>query len=508
MYNSAIKSGNVANNTVSSILQFSICVTFAFHLLICAVGIFTDYSTNFFAYVNTYVLFFLIVFYIFSVGVNKHFLYFCFCVCFFIFLMGQKFFVVLDGGSYDTFLTFKGLQLTKREYFTFINLMYFSLLCCFIGYFVSKPQQYVVKNKPQSSKLDLDKTRAVIRVFYIITFICACIMQIEILLAKRGMSYTDGYLINVDVNPIIKIGNYLFLGMAFLYLSCRPSKKEMIAILISFMFVDGFLQLFVGRRALLAQTLFFIIWYSICYLKADEKKFTFKHFAWLCLFAVILIFLFWIVEVLRSGSSFSGTSFFGIIKNFCISTGGSDSTIANIIHYGDDFPKEGYVYYFSPIKDALLDNVVSRQIISILTGTDSSSVAQGLEYLSRHDSFSHWLSYTVNPELYLKGYGMGSSYIAETYFAFGTVGVVLFNLILGWLIRKLNTFNNDSDRIYLKATCLYIVHNLFVLPRGGVFSTATDFLYFAVALLIIKIISSLACQKQGSGSDGVTNERV
>ncbi len=496
MYNCAIKSGKIVNNTASSILQFAICLTFVFHLLICSVGIFTGYSTNFFAYVNTYVLFFLIVLYLFSVGINKHFLYFCFCVCFFIFLMGQKFFVVLDGGSYDTFLTFKGLQLSSWEYFTFINLMYFSLLGCFIGYFVSKPQKYVInKSETGSPSVDMGKMRAIIRVLYIITFICASIMQFEIVLAKRGMSYTDGYLINVDVNPVINIGNYLFLGMAFLYLSCRPSKKEMIAIIVSFMFVDGFLQMFVGRRALLAQSLFFIIWFTICYLKADEKKFTFKHFVWLCIFGVMLIFLFWIVEVIRSGSSFDGTSFLEIIENFCISTGGSDSTIANIIHYGDEFPKEGYVYYFSPIKDALFDNVVVRQFTSILTGTDSASVAQGLEYLGRHDSFAHWLSYTVNSDLYLKGYGMGSSYIAETYFAFGTLGVVIFNLILGFLIRKLSTFKNESNRIYLKATCLFVVHNLFVLPRGGVFSSATDFLYFAVALLIIKFISSLAGSK-------------
>ena len=380
MYNCAIKSGKIVNNTASSILQFAICLTFVFHLLICSVGIFTGYSTNFFAYVNTYVLFFLIVLYLFSVGINKHFLYFCFCVCFFIFLMGQKFFVVLDGGSYDTFLTFKGLQLSSWEYFTFINLMYFSLLGCFIGYFVSKPQKYVInKSETGSPSVDMGKMRAIIRVLYIITFICASIMQFEIVLAKRGMSYT---------------------------------------------------------------------------------------------------------------------SFLGIIENFCISTGGSDSTIANIIHYGDEFPKEGYVYYFSPIKDALFDNVVVRQFTSILTGTDSASVAQGLEYLGRHDSFAHWLSYTVNSDLYLKGYGMGSSYIAETYFAFGTLGVVIFNLILGFLIRKLSTFKNESNRIYLKATCLFVVHNLFVLPRGGVFSSATDFLYFAVALLIIKVISSLAGSKK------------
>ena len=61
MYNCAIKSGKIVNNTASSILQFAICLTFVFHLLICSVGIFTGYSTNFFAYVNTYVLFFLIV---------------------------------------------------------------------------------------------------------------------------------------------------------------------------------------------------------------------------------------------------------------------------------------------------------------------------------------------------------------------------------------------------------------------------------------------------------------
>ncbi len=506
---SAVKKRGMHAGGLSNIIFICIVVSVFCHIGMVIYGILSEYSSNFKLFVNTYILFFLIILYIISRGINKHFLILSFFVCFFIFLMGQKFFVVLDGGEYNRFLTFKALELNGSEYFTFINLLYLSLLSIFIGYFMTKTKK-VPKAKCgcQNNAKTIAATRSIVRVFYYITFVCALIMQIEILRAKSGMSYTDGYLINVDVNPLIKIGNYLFLGMAFLYLSCRPPKKEMLLILFTFIFVEGFLQLFNGRRALLAQSVFFIIWFYICYSKADEKRFTLKRFLLLCVLGLLLILLFGVVEVLRSGENFSPAPILDMVKSFFISTGGSDSTIANTIHYAGEFPKAGYVYFFDPLKDAIFNNVAIRHLVSLFTGADSASAAQGLGYLSQHNTFSHWLSYIVNPELYLNGYGMGSSFIAETYFAFGTIGVILFGLFLGFFIRKLSKFDNASNKIYKKAMGLFFVYNLFVLPRGSVLAPATDFLYFLTALLIVKIVSGILVPKHRSIPRGVKRERI
>lgn len=497
------------NNTAINVLKACIFISVLFQLLFNLISCLHDCAANFALCVNTYVLFAVIIVYVFAKGVNKHFLLFGFLFCFFVFLMGQKFFIVLRGGEYDRFLTFKALTLDGKEYLTFVNLLYFSLISCFVGYFSTKRRSKAKKVRTAvAKKPDLKKMLRLLRVAYIVTFICTLVMQVTIILAKRDLSYTDGYLVNVNVNPVIKIGNYLFLGVAFLYLACKPSKKEMLCVLISFMLVQGGVQLFIGRRALLAQVLLFIMWYCICYFKLDEKKFALKHFILLVAFALAVIVLFYIVEVLRGGQSVNEVSLFGAIEKFFISTGGSDSTIANVIRYQDKFPQSGIVYLFSPIRDALFDNIITRKIFSFITGYSGEAVAQGLEYLTRHNTFSHWLSYIVNPDLYLSGYGMGSSYISELYFAFGIIGIIVFGFVLGFVIKKCGNVFSSANGIYVKAFVMFFVYNLFILPRASVFSAATDLLYFIAALIVIKLLYSLFCVSDGEYSYRGGYERI
>ena len=475
------------NNATDCIVKLCCAISFVFQLLCDLISFSFDYAANFALFLNVYILFAVIIAYFFVNGINKHFLAFSFFVCFFIFLLGQKFFVVLQGGSYDRFLTFSALTLRVKEYFSFVNLLYFSLLSCFAGYVLFKPRFCKERKTGSAKKNELKNMRKLLRVLYVITFVCAFVMQWTIFKAKKDLSYTDSYLVNVDVNTVIKIGNYLFTGIAFLYLASAPKKKEMLWILFSFLFVKGFIQLFTGRRALLAQVLLFIVWYFVCYFKYDKKKFTLKHFALLFVFALLLIVLFYAVEALRGGHGVGGVSLLKMIEKFFTFTGGSDSTIANIIRHKSEFPRRGVVYLFNPLYEALFDNVLTRKIIAVITGTDAGSVAQGLEYLNRHDSFSHWLSYIVNPELYLNGYGMGSSYISEVYFAFGTVGFVIFGLILGACIRRCNNLRYVNG-VYAKAFVMLFVYNVFVLPRGGVFSAATELLYLLAAMVLVKIL--------------------
>ncbi len=507
------QTGRLNNKKHIAVSLVKICVLFSFifELFLDLGSVFQDYSYNFYLYLNVYFLLLFIIIWIFLIGINKHFLIFCFYACMFIFLLGQKLFVVMDGGSIDEFLTFKLLKLTGAEYLTFTNLLYFSLLGVFLGYDTTKVKQKIEYKDELTKKRafsHMHRMRKILRVLYIITFICALIMQIKIVVTKGNLSYTDGYLVNVDINPIIKIGNYMFIGIAFLYLACRPNKFEMLSILFSFILVEGVVQLFIGRRALIAQVILFICWYCISYFKYDEKKLKFKHFLYLIAFALLMIILFYVVETLRGGSNTNNSSLFDILKSFCVSTGGSDSTIANTIHYKEAFPKSGCAYLFAPISDAIKDNVLIRQIISIITGTNITSSAQGLHYLTQHDTFSHWLSYTVSPELYLSGHGMGSSFIAETYVAFGFIGVVIFSYILGKLIKRFKGINKDSGRIYVKALIMFFVYNLFVLPRGSVFASMTDLLYLVFTFAVVKILYNVLFVPTVKSSVGVNRGRV
>ncbi len=491
-FNSSIVNQNKKVNMPDLLILMSLCL----EVILCIIQSFSLSSTvNEILFFNSYVLLIGIIFYFLSVGFNKHFLIFAYVLCFALFLMGQKLFKYAQNGGYDEFLTFVFLKLNVKQYFLFTRLIYFSLFTLFAGYrlgieiaWKKRKTTSITHSTVKKNDSCLVSYRTILTVLLFICFVCSIYMQFKIVKEKSSVSYTDSYLINVDVNPIIKIGNYLFTGMVFLYLSTRPTKKQVLILLTMFLIVEGGLQLLVGRRALLAKALLFILWYFICYYKFDRKKMPNKYIVFLVIFAVLVIILFWLVERSRSDRD-SQFKFFDALSSFFTSTGGSDSVIANTIDKADEFPKAGIVYLLNPIKEALFDNVLVRKIISVATGASAESLVQGVDYVNAHDSFSHWISYLVNSELYCNGYGMGSSYIAEVYLAFGFIGVCVGGLLLGVIIAKLSSLDLSSYSVFGKAIKLFFIYNLFTLPRSGLFETATSFLYFVCALLLFKCIT-------------------
>ena len=491
-FSNSIAKQNKRVNMPDVLIFMSLCL----EVILCIIQSFSLSTTvNEILFFNSYVLLVGIIIYFLSVGFNKHFLIFAYILCFALFLMGQKLFKYAQNGGYDEFLTFVFLKLSPAQYFLFSRIMYFSLFMLFAGYrfgielvWSRRKTTSFTEKTVKNNQSCLVSYKTILTILLFICFVCSVYMQFKIVREKSSVSYTDSYLINVDVNPIIKIGNYLFTGMVFLYLGTRPTKKQVLILLTMFLIVEGGLQLLVGRRALLAKALLFIIWYFICYYKFDRKKLPNKYFIFLVIFAVLIIILFWLVERSRSSSD-SQFKFLDALSSFFTSTGGSDSVIANTIDKAEDFPKDGIVYLLNPIKDALLDNVLVRKIIEFATGASSESFVQGVDYVNAHDSFSHWISYLVNSELYCNGYGMGSSYIAELYLAFGFIGVCIGGLSLGIVIAILSGIDLSSYSVTGKAIKLFLIYNLFTLPRSGLFETATNFLYFICAVLIFKCIT-------------------
>ena len=126
-----------------------------------------------------------------------------------------------------------------------------------------------------------------------------------------------------------------------------------------------------------------------------------------------------------------------------------------------------------------------RKLIEIFTGQTIPSLVQGEEYVQAHDSFSHWISYLVNSELYCNGYGMGTSFVAELYLAFGRIGVLFGSAAIGLLIFKLSKTNIRSLSVGSTALKMQLIYYLFTLPRSGLFDCATNLLYLLLSLIHI-----------------------
>lgn len=455
----------IEKNNVFSVTLFIVCVI-QITLILASVFDATE-TRNHLMFILNYVIGFLIIADLLLKGVSTHFLTISFFSCFMLFLMGQKPF----KPDYDVFLTFARLKLNVDQYLVFSCILFLGLIVTYVSYLY-----YHQKIKVKAELVDLSERpkgysiKSILFILLMVTLPCAFYMQAKIVSVRSAMSYTSGYLINVDVPGVIKAAYYVYSSVVLLYLALKPSAKMVFFVLSSFMVIEGGLQLFQGRRALFGSTLLFCVWYLLKYynIRTVGLRFIIR----IAVVAIIVIMLFYIVEQVRSDSSAALS--FDFIKRFLVSTGGSDSVIANTIYRKDDFPKSGIVYFFDP----LLNNPIGN----ILQG--KASVAQGMEYLQLHNSFSHWISYLTEPSLYLSGHGMGSCYLAEAYLAFGMIGVIIISVIIGHGLLVVNrmTFNGN---IFRSSVIFFAVKHLFSFPRDGTFSWIGGFIYLLFTFFIL-----------------------
>ncbi len=450
-----------------SLFDYALLVCSLLQVLLMTMNIgFMNDVINRIIHINAYIIIFTILICLFAKGVTTHYIAFAFFGCFLIFLMGQKIF--LD--EKNVFLTFVRTELNAREYFAFLTILSFALVFTYYSYVFfqnnAKKQSKIIGS--QTSR----KVPNIVRLLYFITLPFAVYMQLAIVIVKSSMGYENSYLVNVSVPTIVRIAYYIFTATTMVYLTFKPKKGEAIFVLFIFLLFEGGVQLIQGRRALFAISVFFAIWYLLKYYNIKRLKYKYIFFAGAGL--IVLIVLFYSVELTRGGKELSSFSFIDIVEKLMISTGGSDSVIANTIRNKDQFPQSGVSYLF--------DSIVNNPITNILSG--KMGINQGKEYLESFNSFSHWISYLTLPELYFAGYGMGSCYLAEIYLAFGFIGVMLFSIVLGKII---SVFDNISlsDNIYKNAIYFVMIKAIFTLPRDGVFSWFGDFIYLMFVLVIV-----------------------
>lgn len=411
-------------------------------------------------------------------GRTEHFLAIIFFLCFFIFLMGQKLFMA----EKNVFLTFARTELNHAEYNVFLSIIFIGIVVTYFAYLFAcgnnSKRNNIVNIKDYSSYYPI------IRLFYLITLPCAVYMQLKIVIVRSALSYTDSYLTNVDVPAIIKIGYYLFSSISLLYLALKPPKKDVYFIIAVLLLIEGGVQLLQGRRALFATTLLFIVWYLLKYYKVE--KINLKIVLGVILGGVLLVVLFYFVEMQRSNVETSTTQITDIIQNFMISTGGSDSVIGNTIAHSKLFPKAGFWY--------LVDPIVNNPVFNIISG--KGGISQGNEYLESFNSFSHWISYLTESSLYYSGHGMGSCYLAEVYLAFKLPGVFVISIVIGIVIHIISK-NDFENYIFLTTIEFVLVKNLFTLPRSGLFGWFGDFTYLVVTFCIVYLFHKIYSAKDG-----------
>ena len=150
-------------------------------------------------------------------------------------------------------------------------------------------------------------------------------------------------------------------------------------------------------------------------------------FLFICLVAVLFLGAY---NYIREGSSVAAGGVIGLLLDFLRKQGVSFNVLC--IAY-DSMPKvrsfEAGNYTFGDFTDYFLHNDLVEGLLGLPdlgTGNNVVSATQG-------HSFSHAMSYAAMGDSYLEGHGYGSSFILETFFDFGWLGVVLGALVFGFL---------------------------------------------------------------------------
>jgi hypothetical protein len=114
---------------------------------------------------------------------------------------------------------------------------------------------------------------------------------------------------------------------------------------------------------------------------------------------------------------------------------------AGLAYENIDFLSKSKVSVLSPLLDPI------NRLISGHNGAHTS------DYLQVTRNIDHHLTYYLNENYWLKGGGMGSSFIFEAYFLFGYFGLILILLLNSYIINNIMIFD--------KYVRLFIIMNIF-----------------------------------------------
>lgn len=248
---------------------------------------------------------------------------------------------------------------------------------------------------------------------------------------------TEEYVIGAS---IVKNLVLFFFAYSFAYGNKMLQNKYLVLYLI-----NAVLSLMMGTRSAIGAIFLFCIWlYSL-----QHKINLLKLFGSVFVAMIILLFLFsFSVRASEEGnSSFSLDTLQAAVSLFFYSQGIS-LMVFDVSRLIDDYPLVGYLQVFLPGTSALW-----KMIGYNLPLTDLS--------------FSHHMCYELNPDLFLRGNGLGWSILSTLYlFSFQSVFLfIILSLFLGCLFGFVEAL---SERYTLyKYLSIYIFMTCMLLPRAA-----------------------------------------
>lgn len=392
---------------------------------------------------------------------NKSLLFF-FLIAFFTFTMGQYFIENINTQMY--YLNFPTHTIIKTIFIQYLALMSIYLAIKVVDHFANKKCQNVTNEiKNNSDNTNFKIINQIIFCFLFISFVISIVTSVES--AIRVMKY--GYLeIYVNNHPsifpeyIFSIGNSLIIFTS-LYLSMSSSKKKSLIVL-GMYFFSLCASLFSGSRSTFVIGIMYIIFYLIIMQKNYKwfKLETIKKF----LITIVAITPIAIVGLniynnTRNTIKVEDLSISKEFRSFFLNQGGS----INLVSYSQEFKQQinskDHNYVLGPVIE-----VFNKRIQDITNNKVSLYDNTKLENQRKYNFAIDMSIYILGEDMYAKGNGTGSQYLAELYIEYGYFGVVLFNFMLGIIIYCLNKL--CYKKWFFLALTLILFPSIVYIARG------------------------------------------
>ena len=379
----------------------------------------------------------------------------------FVFLFSRPLIDYLRIGSFETY--------QQDAYVFTFNIILVSLLGLWLGgiigvrYFSRQKEKFVDENL--YARLILQVRRVSLVVFWG-TYPFYVLRLVERLAFRLKTTYY-GYYANFHSN--LPYFTYLLSAFMFyalcVYLATKPSKKASIFMLGLYVSAN-IIHLLIGTRNPFILSLLFAFVYFFMRHYSDKKEIWLGHREKIALGigTPVLMLAMGAMNYLRDGAKLKFDSIFSLLVDFIYKQGTSFGVLARGYLYRSSLPiREMRNFTFGPILDYFYRGSIG---INLLGSQPFKTTTNSIELALESNSYAHNISYLVLKKEYLKGHGIGSSYMMEIYTDYGFVGLFIASSILGFIFIALLQSAYRKNLLAF-AVSLLVLGNLFFMARSS-----------------------------------------
>lgn len=419
---------------------------------------------------------------------KKNIIYIFFLLTFFLFLLSRTMVRWLING--EIYMPFSSQTMVH-----IYCLIIISLAGLVVGNYVNFQFGRRQKNTQEQHLLNKDKMDVLRSVVGPLTIIAGLAQLLVVL--ERAVFYQVGFggamrvSFSSGLPSLLLSVSYEYTLLFSIYLATMPKKKEALYFIFQYLSISA-IKMVYGSRCDFILGLMFVLIYFVIRDRINDK-YNLLDTKWLgsmertitITSIPVLIILLTFIGTYRVGGDFQFTNFTDVLINFFESQGTTINVLGYAYENAEKLTQPHFLYLFDDTYTFLTANPISR----IFTDRHIYTV-NTVERAIYGTSLDQSLYYIINKVSYLNGNGCGSSYIAETYLAFGYLGTFFFNIVLANVLNKIDryAYNNFWKNVLL----LIFLLSLFFIPRSGFddfvgeFASATHILVIMCVWLIYK----------------------